>query len=142
MYEAALGGGSTTSSSEVTVIGSATTRSPPPPEHSKGVTDLLKHLATAAQPADIEGLSSHGIEFIYSTAPTDRVLAGNLDSVSGLSPASAVRSGTRAWQVEADPTSDVLAQPDESVRPFLLAGQLSALLAVAVLAAPTRKTRR
>ena len=114
----------------------------PTAEAQQGMTDLVTQLATSPQPADVERLSRSGIEFIYTPAPTDAVLAGNLDSVSGLTPASAVRPGARAWQLETDPTDDALAQPEGSLRPWLLAVQLVAILAVAVLAAPTRRVRR
>lgn len=114
----------------------------PTAEAQQPMTDLVTDLATSAQPQDVEQLSRHGIEFIYTSAPTDGSLAGNLDSVSGLTTASAVRPGARAWQVEADPSDTALAQPEGSRRQWLLAVQLAAILVAAVLAAPTRRVRR
>ena len=67
---------------------------------------------------------------------------GNLDSLSGLNFASAVRPGSRAWQVEAAPSAAALATPTGSWRPLLLAVQALAVLAVAVLAIPSRRQRR
>ena len=108
----------------------------------QALTDLVGNLATTGQAEDIESLSKHGVEFIYASAPADPVLAGNLDSVSGLTAASAVRPGARAWQLEADPSREALADSPSSSRPWLLALQFVALLAVAVLAAPSRTVRR
>jgi hypothetical protein len=106
------------------------------------LTDLVADLATAAQASDVAALSRHGIEFIYAPAPVDSALVGNLDSVSGLTAASAIRPGTRAWQLEAEPTDAALPEPSGSWRPWLLAVQIIALVAAAVLAAPSREVRR
>jgi GT2 family glycosyltransferase len=108
----------------------------------QGLTDVVTNLATSPQPTDIEQLGGYGIAFVYAPPPADVVLAGNLDSASGLSPASAIRPGARAWQLEGDPSDAELAKPGSSSRPWFLAVQLVALLVVAVLAAPTRKVRR
>ncbi|HET6627742.1 MAG TPA: glycosyltransferase family 2 protein [Nocardioidaceae bacterium] len=114
----------------------------PPAADQRGLTDLVTALATSPESGDIDRLGRYGIAFVYAPARADVVLAGNLDSASGLSPASAVRRGARAWQLEATPSDAALAHPDSSVRPWLLAVQLIALLVTAVLAAPTRRVRR
>ena len=106
------------------------------------LVSVITSLATAGQPEDIAALSRHGIEFIYLPAPADAVLAGNLDSVSGLTSASAVRPNARAWQLEAEPSSAALPDPPGSARPWLLALQGVVLAVVAVLAAPSRRERR
>jgi hypothetical protein len=108
----------------------------------QGLTDVVTNLATSPQPTDIEQLGGYGIAFVYAPPPADVMLAGNLDSASGLSPASAIRPRARAWQLEGDPSDAELAEPGSSSRPWFLAVQLVALLVVAVLAAPTRKVRR
>jgi len=114
----------------------------PTSQSQEPLTALIGNLATTGQADDIESLGEHGVEFIYASAPADPVLAGNLDSVSGLTAASAVRPGARAWQLESDPSSEALADSQPSSRPWFLALQFAALLAVAVLAAPSRRVRR
>jgi len=106
------------------------------------LTDLVTRLATAPESSDIAALSAHGVEFVYLPRPADPQLVGNLDSISGMSPASALHRGARAWQVDAAPTGAAL--PDESggVRPWLLVVQGLAILTVVVLAAPSREVRR
>jgi hypothetical protein len=102
----------------------------------------VESLVTAPQPADITGLSRLGIAYVYAPAPADISLVGNLDSVSGVTPGSALRPGARAWQLEAAATDTDLRRRPDAVRPWLLALQGLALLAVVVLAAPTRTRRR
>jgi hypothetical protein len=114
----------------------------PSADAQRELTGLVTDLATSPEPADIERLARNGVAFVYAPAPVDVVLAGNLDSASGLSPASAVARGARAWQLEADPSGADLAEPGDSRRQWLLALQLIALLVVAVLAAPTRRVHR
>jgi GT2 family glycosyltransferase len=106
------------------------------------LTALVSRLATAPESSDIAALSAHGVEFVYLPRPADPQLVGNLDSISGMSPASALHRGARAWQVDAAPTGAAL--PDESggVRPWLLVVQGLAILTVVVLAAPSREVRR
>jgi hypothetical protein len=89
----------------------------------------------------VHELSRQGIEFVYLPPPTDPVLVGNLESVSGLTSASAPRPGSRAWQVEAEPGGAALPERPESLRPWLLALQAAAVVTVAVLAAPSRRAR-
>ncbi|HSE69133.1 MAG TPA: hypothetical protein VLA97_00130, partial [Nocardioidaceae bacterium] len=64
------------------------------------------------------------------------------DSVSGLRPASALMPGSRAWELEAEPSRDSLPERETSYRPALLVLQAVAVLAAAVLAAPSRRVRR
>ncbi len=106
------------------------------------LTDLVADLATAATADQVAELSGYGVEFLYLPPPTDPDLVGNLDSVSGLSSASAVRPGSRAWQLDADPSREALPAPESSLRPALLVLQGLAIVAVMVLAAPSRKVRR
>ena len=119
-----------------------TTRSPPPRRSQQELTDLVESLATAPQATDVERLGAHGVEFVYAAPPADPVLVGNLDSVSGLTSASAVRPGSRAWQLEAEPSDEALPAPEGSPRPVLLGVQGLALVLAAVLAAPSRRVRR
>jgi GT2 family glycosyltransferase len=114
----------------------------PAAEDQASLTELVGNLATAPQPEDVERLSAHGIEFVYLPPPADLTLAGNLDTVSGLTTASAVRPGARAWQVEADPTTTALPAPEGALHPWLVLVQAGALVTAGVFAAPTRKAGR
>jgi GT2 family glycosyltransferase len=105
------------------------------------LTALVADLATAPTADDVASLSTYGVEFVYLPPPADADLVGNLDSVSGLRTASALRPGSRAWQLEADPSRDSLPEPDGSLRPLLLALQGLAVVAAIVLAAPSRRVR-
>ena len=106
------------------------------------LTALVADLATAPTADHVTELSRYAVEFVYLPPPADADLVGNLDSVSGLRTASAVRPGSRAWQVEADPSREALPDPDGSLRPLLLGLQGLAVLAAIVLAAPSRRVRR
>jgi GT2 family glycosyltransferase len=114
----------------------------PDPAAERGLTELVSHLVTAPEPGDVERLSRYGVAFVYAPAPADTVLVGNLDSVSGVTPGSALRPGARAWQLEEEPTTSALAAHGAGARPWLLAAQALVLLTAAVLAAPSRRSRR
>ena len=113
----------------------------PTVEEQQPLTDLVARLVSAPEPEDVQALGDFGIGFVYAPPPADIALSGNLDSLSGVTIGSAVRPGSRAWQVDADLTSTPPV-PTSASRPWLLAVQGVALLVVAVLAAPTRKVRR
>ena len=113
----------------------------PTAEEQQPLTDLVARLVSAPEPEDVQALGDLGIGFVYAPPPADIALSGNLDSLSGITIGSAVRPGSRAWQVDADLTS-APGVPTSASRPWLLAVQGLALLVVAVLAAPTRKVRR
>ncbi len=105
------------------------------------LTELVARLVSAPDADDVEALGALGIGFVYLPSPADARLAGNLDSMSGVTPGSALRPGSRAWQVEAQ-TPAAVATPTSEARPWLLAVQGVAFIVVAVLAAPTRKVAR
>ena len=89
--------------------------------------DFREHLST---------LEQIGVDGVAVRLPAD------LDGVSGLTQASALRPGARAWQVEAGEGRTVEAARGETSRPWLLGLQGVALILVAVLAAPTRRVSR
>jgi hypothetical protein len=113
----------------------------PTAEEQRPLTDLVARLVSAPEPEDVRTLGGFGVGFVYAPPRADIALSGNLDSLSGVTTGSAVRPGSRAWQVDADLTS-APEVPASAARPWLLAGQGVALLVVAVLAAPTRKVSR
>jgi GT2 family glycosyltransferase len=114
----------------------------PEAEQQQPLTDVVSRLATAPESTDIGALSRYGVEFIYMPPPADSQMVGNLDSVSGLTPASVVHRGAEAWELDTTPSGASLPEPTGGVRTLLLVVQGVALLTVLVLAAPTRKVRR
>ncbi len=113
----------------------------PPAEQQADLTELVADLATAPSAEQVQQLAGHGVEFVYLAPPADPDLVGNLDSVSGLSSASALRPGSRAWQLDTEPSRE--APPSASLMPrVLLVVQALALVLALVLSAPTRKVRR
>jgi len=106
------------------------------------LTALVADLASAPTAGKVAELSRYGVRFVYLSPPADREVAGKLDSVSGLRPASALRPGSRAWELESEPSRAALAERQSSYRPPLLLLQGLALVAAVVLAAPSRRVRR
>ncbi len=113
----------------------------PRAEQQEPLTDLVARLVTAPQPQDIAELAKFGVGFVYAPRPVDGQLAGNLDTVSGIAPASA-GAGARAWQLQVDGSDAALEPVESSLRPWLLGVQALAILVALVLAAPTRKVTR
>jgi GT2 family glycosyltransferase len=106
------------------------------------LTSYVADLVSSPAQSDITALSRSGVAYVYAPAPADASLAGNLDTVSGVSPGSASGHGDRAWQLEAAPSRAGLHEARDDFRPWLLAVQGLAVVAVLVLAAPSRRTRR
>jgi hypothetical protein len=102
----------------------------------------VQDLATAPEPSDAAALSQFGVAYVYAPPPADGSLVGNLDSLSGVTPASATQAGARAWQLDAPPTGGELSRDSDPSRPWLLAVQGLAVLVVVVLAAPSRRRHR
>ena len=114
----------------------------PRAEDQAELTDLVARLVSAPEPEDVEELGRLGIGSIYAPPVADIRLSGNLDSLSGVTPGSAVRPGSRAWLVDAGAATAVPPTPSSPYRPWLLAVQGIAILVVVVLAAPSRQVRR
>jgi GT2 family glycosyltransferase len=106
------------------------------------LTALVADLATAPTADQVSRLSRYGVEFLYLPPRADPDLVGNLDAVSGLRSASALRPGSRAWQLDARPSRAALPAPEWSLRPGLLILEALAIITAAVLAAPTRRVSR
>lgn len=109
-------------------------------EREDALTSLVADLATAATAEQVAELGALGVEFVYLPPPVDPSLAGNLDSVSGLSTASVLQAGARAWQLDGEPTRDLPESAPVHLPLVLLQGV--AVVAAVVLAAPTRRRRR
>jgi hypothetical protein len=113
----------------------------PRAEDQQRLTDLVGRLVTAPVAEDVDRLADFGIGFVYAPAPVDGLLAGNLDTLSGTSQASALR-GARAWQVQVPTSHAALDTEGAAARPWLLGLQALALVVAAVQAAPTRRVAR
>ncbi len=113
----------------------------PRAEDQQELTDLVGDLATAPVAEDVDRLAAFGVGFVYAPAPVDGVLAGNLDTLSGTSRASALR-GARAWQLQAPAGHEAVDTEGSAARPWLLGVQALALLVAGVQAAPTRRVAR
>ncbi len=114
----------------------------PRAEAQQDLTALVTRLGTAPEAQDVKALSRYGVEFIYLPPPADPQLKGSLDSVSGLTPASAVVPGAGAWQLDTPPSGAALPEEGGDLKIVLLVLEGLALLTAAVLAAPTRKVAR
>jgi hypothetical protein len=114
----------------------------PPASAQARLTTYVTDLVTAPEPADVAGLARSGVAYVYAPPPADIGLVGNLDSVSGVTNASATRPGARAWQLQARPGDAHLDRTGDPARPWLLAAQGLAVLVAAVLAAPSRREGR
>jgi len=113
----------------------------PSAEDQQRLTDVVSRLVTAPVAEDVERLADFGVGFVYAPAPVDGLLAGNLDTLSGTSRASALR-GARAWQLQGPAGHDALDRSGSDARPWLLGAQALALVVAAVQAAPTRRVAR
>ncbi len=113
----------------------------PRTDQQRRLGDLVTRLVTAPEPEDVRALGRLGIGYVYAPPTADVALSGNLDSLSGVTTGSAVRPGSRAWQVDGDLTS-APETPRSDLRPWLLALQGLSVVVVAVLAAPTRGVSR
>ncbi len=110
-------------------------------EDQQRLTAVVARLVSAPEPDDVDTLGALGIGFVYVPAPADVAADRQLGQPQRSHPGSAIRPGSRAWQVETEARA-VPVTPTSTLRPWLLAGQGAAVLLVAVLAAPTRRVAR
>lgn len=113
-----------------------------PDDAQMRLTETVGDLVTAPRPATTTELARSGVAFVFAPAPVDPELASALDVVPTLASASADDPDARAWRVDEE-TRLPRAEPAVPtwLRPLLLGVQALALLAVVVLAAPTRRGR-
>jgi hypothetical protein len=89
-----------------------------------------------------ETLPGHGIEYVVLPSPADGSVAAVLDATNGLEQASAEDRTTRAWRVS-EPVEPGSVEPERAWwRIVLVALQGLAIVAVAVLCAPTQRKER
>jgi GT2 family glycosyltransferase len=106
------------------------------------LTGLVTDLVTDPAAEHVERLSRFGVEFVYVQPPAPPGVVSGLDVVSGLTPASAPLPGARGWQLETEPSRAAVPASPGPWHPVLLGVQALAILIAAVLAAPSRRTRR
>ncbi len=110
----------------------------PSAEEQRPLTSLVGTLASAPSDSTVETLLGRGVQHIYAPRPVDQQLAGNLDSLSGVSPASALAAGARAWKLEGTPQR---ADADRGgpLHAWLVALECLGVVVAAVFAAPSRR---
>ncbi len=113
----------------------------PTAEDQSRLTDLVGALVTAPTADDVDRLAAFGVGFVYAPAPADGLLAGNLDTLSGTTRASAPR-GARAWQLQVPGGHEAVDAEGSAARPWLLGVQALALVVAGAQAAPTRRVAR
>jgi len=111
-------------------------------EPDPALTGIIGSLVSDTSKSVVEELATAGIEYVVLTAPADGDVAADLDATTGLAQASAENPDTRAWHLTAAPTSTGISGHGSWLRWLLVALQLVAILAVAVLCGPTRKASR
>lgn len=100
--------------------------------------EAVRSLARDGDPAAVGRLVERGIGYVYAAPPADRALVTTLDGVSGLAPASTDARRSGAWQLDGSGRQPRPSTSDPA-QPWLFAGQLAAVVAVGVLAAPGRR---
>jgi hypothetical protein len=107
-----------------------------------GFTRLVQTLVSRPTPATVTALATEGIEYVVLPAPADGSVSAALDATGGLVQASAEERSTRAWQVGEPVDEQALDGPRSWLRIGLLALQGVAIVVVAVLCAPSLRSRR
>ncbi|HSV38776.1 MAG TPA: glycosyltransferase family 2 protein [Nocardioidaceae bacterium] len=102
------------------------------------LSEVVGDLAGVPGESAAESLRTLGVQFVYAPAPVDQQLSGNLDSLAGVAPASALAPGSRAWRLEDEAT---LSDEDRggALHPWLVALQCLGVVVAGVFAAPTRR---
>ena len=112
----------------------------PSADEQRGLTDLVGAVASVPTADTVDALARTGVQYVYAPRPVDPELAGNLDSISGVGPASALAEGSRAWKLEIPPDAEAIAADSGSwLQPWLVGLECLAVVVAAVFAAPTRK---
>ena len=113
-----------------------------PARRQRPVTGALADVIGDRDPTAVSRLADAGIAAVFAPAPVDGALVEALDATPGLTPASAGETGGRTWRLdEPGRLPRVDAGRRAWLRPALLVAQGLALVAVLVLAAPSRRSR-
>ena len=110
-------------------------------EPDPGLSSAVSAMLTGSSSGIGSRLRGYGISYVYAPAPVSEKVSGALDASSGFASASAPKSDTRAWRVVGTTPAHRATPTGSMIHPALLAVQVLALLAVLVLALPTRQVR-
>ena len=103
------------------------------------LTSSLGELLAGSEKDVAARLAADGISYVYAPGPVSPAVSGAMDAADGLTGASAPIKGGRAWRVAGPPTPVVApATPWHDVAVLV---QVLAILAVVVLALPSRRRR-
>jgi GT2 family glycosyltransferase len=106
---------------------------------TQAVATLISRPSVAAASA----VAGYGVRYVYLPNPADTAVSAAFDSAAGaFSPASALRPGSRTWELVPTARNDALVVTPDRTRPWLVGGQLIGLLLAVVLAAPSRRRVR
>jgi hypothetical protein len=111
----------------------------PKAEQTKPITDVLSSLGGGGTGEEGRRLATLGIDYVYLPAPVDPVLMSTLDSLPGLTRASA-DAGDAAWLVDRTGVASV-APPQDNVQNFWrIAGIIAWLIALVSCLPTARRT--
>jgi hypothetical protein len=111
----------------------------PKAEQTKPITDVLSSLGGGGTGEEGRRLATLGIDYVYLPAPVDPVLMSTLDSLPGLTRASA-DAGDAAWLVDRTGVASV-ATPQDNVQNFWrIAGIIAWLIALVSCLPTARRT--
>jgi hypothetical protein len=111
----------------------------PKPEQTKPLTDVLSSLGGGGTGEEGRRLASLGIDYIYLPAPVDPVLMSTLDSLPGLTRASADPADA-AWLVDRRGISSVALPQDQVQNFWRIAGIIAWLIALVSCLPTARRT--
>ncbi|GGF56374.1 hypothetical protein GCM10011519_32930 [Marmoricola endophyticus] len=106
------------------------------------LTGVVSQLVGDPQPENARTLASYGVAYVYAPSPVSPAVSGSFDAATGFSRASSPRPVDAAWRLQDEPTLSAVDDSRAWWRPVLLALQVLAVVAVIVLATPTRASRR
>jgi hypothetical protein len=111
----------------------------PKPEQTKPITDVLSSLGGGGTGEEGRRLATLGIDYIYLPAPVDPVLMSTLDSLPGLTRASA-DAGDAAWLVDRRGITSVALPQDQVQNFWRIAGIIAWLIALVSCLPTARRT--
>jgi hypothetical protein len=111
----------------------------PKPEQTKPITDVLSSLGGGGTGEEGRRLATLGIDYVYLPAPVDPVLMSTLDSLPGLTRASA-DAGDAAWLVDHRNVNSVALPQDQVQNYWRIAGIIAWLIALVSCLPTARRT--
>jgi len=109
----------------------------PTAAEQRPLTALVGELAGSPTGEAADRLRDTGVQYVYAPRPVDQQLAGNLDSLSGIGPASSLVEGSRAWKLEVTPGASE--DHGGGLHPWLVALECLGVVVAGVFAAPSRR---